>query len=104
MVCLEGLERGIDVHLNPLQRVFFYLPLEHSESLSMQKRCLDEMARLVELAPADCKKEFEGFLAYARAHYEVIEKYGRFPHRNAVLGRESTVEEKAYLSEPDAGF
>ena len=103
-LCLDGIEQGADQELSPLQRVFFYLPLEHSESLEMQQRCVDLMTHLVAIAPSDCREEFQGFLAYARAHLEVIEVYGRFPHRNAILKRESTAAEQAYLSQPDAGF
>lgn len=103
-LCLEGLEQGIDQQLDLLQRVFFYLPLEHSELSEMQQRSVAQMKKLVELAPGDLKKEFEGFHNYALAHLDVIEKYGRFPHRNAILGRDSSKEELAYLARPDAGF
>ncbi len=103
-LCKEGIELGVDLDLNPLQRVFFYLPLEHSESLQDQQRCVELMEGLVKIAPAGCRKEFEGFHGYARAHHAVIEKFGRFPHRNAILGRESTAPEKEYLAQPGAGF
>ncbi len=103
-LCKEGIELGVDLELVPLERVFFYLPLEHSESLQDQQRCVELMQELVSIAPPGCRKEFEGFYNYARAHHAVIEEFGRFPHRNAILGRDSTIAEKDYLAQPGAGF
>ena len=101
---LTGLAFNEDRELSEVERVFFYLPLEHSESLDDQKmsvKLFEELAR--EARPAF--KDFcETTLDYARKHLEVIERFGRFPHRNAVLRRPSTREEQAYLSEPGAGF
>lgn len=101
---LTGLAFNEDRELGEVERVFFYLPLEHSESLDDQKmsvKLFEELAR--EARPAF--KDFcETTLDYARKHLEVIERFGRFPHRNAVLRRPSTREEQAYLSEPGAGF
>lgn len=77
------------------RRMFFYLPFEHSEALADQRRCL-------ELVRARCPDET--YLKYAVAHLEVIERFGRFPHRNAILGRRNTEAEEAYLADPDAGF
>jgi uncharacterized protein (DUF924 family) len=73
--------------------MFMYLPFEHSESLADQ----DESVRLFTLLGEQLSK-------YAVEHRDVILRFGRFPHRNAVLGRESTPEEIAYLAEPDAGL
>lgn len=103
-LCLEGMEQEIDQELDLLQRVFFYLPLEHCESTEMQALSVKQMFSLFELAPADVKEEFKGTHEYALAHQDVIEKYGRFPHRNAILGRESSSEELLYLAQPGAGF
>jgi uncharacterized protein (DUF924 family) len=75
-------------------RVFFYLPFEHSEELADQHRA-------VELISALGNAEYT---KYAIAHLDVIERFGRFPHRNAILGRTSTPEEAAYLAEPGSGF
>ena len=88
-----------DAALPPFMRPFFYMPFEHSEALSMQNESVRLFVRLVAEAP-----EFEDMLAYARRHRDVIERFGRFPHRNAVLGRRSTDEELAYLAEPGSGF
>ena len=103
-LCLEGIEKGIDIELNPLQRVFFYLPLEHAESMSMQERSLKLQRHLLDNVDASLKPAFEGFYKYALAHKEVIEQFGRYPHRNTLLGRESTKEELEYLAQPGSGF
>jgi uncharacterized protein (DUF924 family) len=90
-----GLDRRWDRRLIPAQRAFFYMPLEHAEDLELQRlgvRCFDGLARTV--APP-YRKEYESFLDYARRHLEIIERFGRFPHRNAVLGRKPTAIERA---------
>lgn len=90
-----ALLRGHHKGLPPLRRRFLYLPFEHSESLSDQKYC-------VSLFEADgCDPQG---LDYARAHLAVIERFGRFPHRNAALERENTPDEEEYLAQPGAGF
>ena len=71
--------------------------IEHAESLPHQERCVELYERLAARAPAGLEARFEGFCQYARRHREVIRRFGRFPHRNAVLGREPTSEETAYL-------
>lgn len=102
--CVEGVESGIDAHLRPIQRVFFYLPLEHAESIDDQAWCVDLMRRLVDQAPQDQAEVFEGFVGYAEAHRKIIDRFGRFPHRNAILGRESTDEEIEFLKQPGSSF
>ncbi len=101
---LEGIENGIDLQLDLLQRVFFYLPLEHSELMTMQQRSVEMQKLLADSAPVDARGKFRDFHEYAILHLEVIEKYGRYPHRNAILGRHSTVEELEYLTQPGSGF
>ena len=103
-LCLEGIAKGIDTRLNPLQRVFFYLPLEHAESMPMQERSVSLQKQLLESVDASLKGAFQGFYNYALAHRQVIEKFGRYPHRNALLDRQSTEEELRYLAQPGAGF
>ena len=98
-LALEMLEVGDDLKLPPLQRWFAYLPLEHAESLSVQERCV---ALFEDLAGAD--PALAGALDYAERHRDVIRRFGRFPHRNAALGRDSTAEERAYLAMPGSGF
>lgn len=103
----QALAKGFDQQSAPAQRLFFYLPYEHSEELADQ-RLSEELTQALADAMADSQPEihkiFEGYVDYARRHREVIERFGRFPHRNASLGRESTPEELAYLSQPGAGF
>ena len=102
--CLSGIEAGLDKQLRPIERVFFYLPMEHAEDLSTQHRCLWHFQQLMEVVPANHRETFSSFLAFAESHAAVIEKFGRFPHRNAILGRESTPEELEYLAQPGSGF
>ena len=96
-VAREAVAAGFDTELHPLEATFLYLPFEHAESLPHQERCVELYERLAARAPAGLEARFEGFCQYARRHREVIRRFGRFPHRNAVLGREPTSEEIAYL-------
>lgn len=102
--CLSGLHDGLDKQLRPIERVFFYLPMEHAEDLELQQLCIAEFQQLVQEVPAQQRATFAGFLDYAEQHAAVIERFGRFPHRNAILGRESTPDERAYLAQPGSGF
>ena len=103
-VVSEALQQGFDQHLTFLQRTFLYMPLMHSECLSDQLRCVALFENLLSEVPADGKSVIGGNLKFARLHLELIERFGRFPHRNAVLGRESTAEEEAYLNGGGARF
>lgn len=103
-IVLPGLARGDDRRLSALQRVFAYLPLEHAEDLALQHRAVELFAQLCESAPPDERPMYLNFLGYARRHRDVIARFGRFPHRNQVMGRVSTESELAYLSQPSAGF
>ncbi|WP_424683063.1 DUF924 family protein [Frateuria sp. YIM B11624] len=96
---LEGLERRDDEALAPLERVFAYLPLEHAEDLGLQWRSVTLFRALSLQASPQGRGQYEGFLDYARRHCEVVARYGRFPHRNAALGRPSSPDELAYLAE-----
>ena len=92
-IARAAVARGIDQLLGPVERMFVYLPFEHSENLADQ----DESVRLFEALGDD-------LAVYAHRHREVIARFARFPHRNAALGRECTAEELVYLAEPGAGF
>ena len=96
VVAKYAISKGLDQVLSPIKRRFLYLPFEHSENLNDQRRCLE----LFEKIKADDPLGYE----YAQRHIEVIEKYGRFPHRNKILGRENTPEEEEYLAQPGSGF
>jgi uncharacterized protein (DUF924 family) len=93
------LAQGQDVELAPVQRVFVYLPLEHAEVLRLQ----EESVRLFTQLQAETP-DAQGWLDYAKRHHDVIARFGRFPHRNAILGRSSTPEELSFLSQPGSGF
>lgn len=103
-VALSGLARSDDRQLPAVQRVFAYLPLEHAEDSALQQRSVELFEALCAEVPTEQRKQFEEFLDYARRHREVIARFGRFPHRNATLGRVSTPEEMLYLAQPGAGF
>lgn len=97
---LEGLQKGDDKQLYPIERAFFYLPLEHSEDLDMQDLSVRSYQQLEEQSPQEIRPVMQNFLEYANKHREQIAHFGRFPHRNAILGRESTPEEIIFLTQP----
>lgn len=101
---LHALERGMDNALRPIERVFLYLPLEHSESRADQQRAVFLFEQLLRDVSEAHKKTFAGFVDFALRHRDVIARFGRFPHRNAILGRESTDEEQAFLKQPGSSF
>jgi uncharacterized protein (DUF924 family) len=103
-VVLSGIARADDRQLPALQRVFAYLPLEHAEDNALQQRSVAMFEALCAEVPPEQREQFEEFLDYARRHRDVIARFGRFPHRNAVLGRTSTSQEMIYLAQPGAGF
>ncbi len=103
-LCLNGLAQGIDTSLTVPERAFFYMPLEHAEDLSLQQQSVAVFTRLLEEAQAPLQGLCKGFLDYALRHLEVIERFGRFPHRNEVLGRNSTDEEIEFLKQPGSSF
>ena len=102
--CKEGLHRNAHLALRPIERVFFYLPLEHSESMDDQEQAVALFRELADSVGQQAKDVFRGFLDYAIRHREVIAQFGRFPHRNAILGRASTGEEIAFLRQPGSSF
>lgn len=102
--CREGLRKGEHLLLRPIERVFFYLPLEHSESMEDQDQSVALFRELVDGMGAQGREVFGGYLDYALRHREVIARFGRFPHRNPILGRASTGEETAFLKEPGSSF
>ncbi|UCJ19042.1 DUF924 domain-containing protein [Pseudomonas sp. MM211] len=100
----EGVTLGWDRQLPAIQRVFIYLVFEHAESVPQQLRAMQLFGELSESA-ADAERElFAGFLDYAERHLRIIERFGRFPHRNETLGRSSTDVELRFLLEPGSSF
>jgi uncharacterized protein (DUF924 family) len=93
-VARRAIERGFDGKLSRLQRLFLYLPFEHSEDLADQDLAMRLIGSL-----GDEEQTY-----WARRHHDVIARFGRFPHRNAILGRENTAEEEAFLKNPGSSF
>ncbi len=91
----EALERGFDRDLPQIQRLFLYLPLEHSEFLAEQQLSVHLIGEL---------DRDPRWLDYALRHRDIVARFGRFPHRNAILGRANTVEEEAFLSQAGSSF
>jgi uncharacterized protein (DUF924 family) len=102
--CKEGLSKGFQLSLRPLERVFFYLPLEHSESMEDQDRSLALYQELADDADPELRPTFDGFVRFAVRHRDIIKRFGRFPHRNQILGRGSSSEELAFLEEKGSSF
>ena len=101
---LDALAAGEDRQLAPIERVFLYLPLEHAESLELQERSVSLYEQLAHQAAGDERALFDGFLDYARKHRDVVARFGRFPHRNEILGRASTPDELEFLKQPGSRF
>lgn len=98
-VAQQAIAQGFDRQLEPIQRIFIYLPFEHSETLEHQQQSVALCQQLYAEAP-----ELEDILDYALRHQAVIERFRRFPHRNRILGRENTPEETAFLKQPGSSF
>ncbi|MFO1457154.1 MAG: DUF924 family protein [Steroidobacteraceae bacterium] len=97
---LDGMQKAADATLDPAGRMFFYMPLQHSEAPEVQEESVAAFRRLRDESPPEWREALDGVLDYAQRHRDIVARFGRFPHRNAVLGRESTAEESAWL---DAG-
>jgi uncharacterized protein (DUF924 family) len=93
-----AVERALDRELPPFQRMFVYMPFMHSENLEDQRRSVELFGRLAE------KPGAPDVTSYAVGHMEIVERFGRFPHRNEILGRETTPEEAEFLAGPDSSF
>lgn len=99
-----AIEGGVHARVHPFEAMFLYLPLEHSESLADQDECVRLFTELQARIAPELKTFGESVLDYARRHRVIVERFGRFPHRNAVLGRTSTPEEVEFLKTPGSGF
>lgn len=100
----DGLAHGGDMLLSPIQRVFIYLVLEHAENLAVQDLAVAHFTALRDIAAEHEQALFRDFLDYAERHREVISRFGRFPHRNANLGRDSSDAEQSFLQQPGSSF
>ena len=103
--CVEGAMAKKTTGLTPIQQAFFYMPLQHAESRKVQARSVALFRRLAEAVSPTYRETFETIAQFAELHHDIIERFGRFPHRNKLLGRNNTPEEDEYLSadSPDFG-
>jgi uncharacterized protein (DUF924 family) len=104
-LCVEGAMEKKDRGLTPIQRVFFYMPLQHAESAKVQAKSLELYNRLAETVSPTDRETFLTVAQFAELHKDIIDQFGRFPHRNKLLNRENTAEEAEYLAgdSPDFG-
>ena len=96
-IVLQAMALDIDRSLPRCARVFLYLPLMHAESLMLQDESVIKFTELHQHAPAELQPQLAGFVRYAEEHRDIVRRFGRFPHRNAALGRPSTEAEAEFL-------
>eukprot|EP01012_Entosiphon_sulcatum_P051589 TRINITY_DN70855_c0_g1_i1.p1 TRINITY_DN70855_c0_g1~~TRINITY_DN70855_c0_g1_i1.p1 ORF type:complete len:105 (+),score=21.71 TRINITY_DN70855_c0_g1_i1:101-415(+) len=97
-MCLDGLRDSVDQQLRPIARTQFYMPLVHAESLELQTEAVRRFEALVPEARPGERFVFERWVQVAYRHHWVISVFGRYPERNAIIGRQHTEEERAYLN------
>lgn len=93
----EALAQGLDEHLPWVGRMFLHMPLMHAEDLDLQEECVHCFTRLVAAVPAELRATITGSLRFAEQHRDIIARLGRFPYRNAALGRSSTAQDIEFL-------
>ena len=103
-VAVEGIDAGMDRDLGVAERIFLYMPLMHSEPIVDQDRCVELFAAWHDEAPAEAREPIAESLKFAHMHRDIVARFGRFPHRNAALGRASTEEELEFLKQPGSSF
>ena len=103
--CVEGAIKKHEQDLAPIEKVFFYMPLQHAESRKVQSKSVLLYKRLIASASPTYRETFETVLQFAELHRDIVDQFGRFPHRNTLLNRANTPEENEYLSgdSPDFG-
>jgi len=103
-LCIDGLGSGDDAKMHPVERSFFYLPLEHAEDLEKQNLGIRAYEQLAQDVPEQYRQTFAVALSFAKSHHYVIEKFGRFPELNEILDRESTAEELEFIASGKYSF
>jgi uncharacterized protein (DUF924 family) len=103
-LCVEGAATGAYKGLTPLQQAFYFMPLQHAESLRIQQRSLKIYEGLLASVSETLKATFATFAQFAELHHDIIAAHGRFPHRNRILGRPDTPDEAAYLESAGTSF
>lgn len=104
-LCVEGAMAKADQGLAPIERAFFYMPLQHAESAKVQAKSVELFNKLAEAVTPTYRETFSTMAQFAELHRDIIDQFGRFPHRNQLLGRQNTPEEDEYLAgdSPDFG-
>jgi uncharacterized protein (DUF924 family) len=97
-LCVEGAMEKKDKGLSPIQRAFFYMPLQHAESRKVQKKAVSIFNKLADAVSPTYRETFETMVQFAELHADIVERFGRFPHRNAIVGRANTPQEDEYLA------
>ena len=103
-VCYEGLDADFDADLSFDERLFFYLPLAHSEEMADHHRSIELLGGLVDSCAESLEGDAKNYLDFAGRHKAIVERFGRYPHRNETLGRASTPQEAEFLKEPGSAF
>ncbi|MDH5612707.1 MAG: DUF924 domain-containing protein [Gammaproteobacteria bacterium] len=103
-ICIEGIGSGDDMQLHPIERSFFYLPLEHAENIERQRLSVQAYIRLLADVPESHQQPYRDMLEYAMKHHYVIETFGRFPELNEILGRQSSEEELVFIKKQEYTF
>ena len=104
-LCVEGAMEKKDKGLTPIQQAFYYMPLQHAESRKVQAKSIKIYNRLAEVVSPTYRETFETIAQFAELHHDIVQQFGRFPHRNSLLNRDNTPEENEYLAgdSPDFG-
>jgi len=100
----QGIVNGEEKPLAHDERVFLYMPFEHSEDLADQELCVSLFERLCVGLSGEALKDAQDNVVYAQRHHDIVKRFGRFPHRNPILGRASTPEEAQFLTKPNSSF
>lgn len=101
---LSGMQSAADAALSPVERIFFYMPLQHAELRDAQEESVAAYRRLLNEAPAELRAMFTSALESAEEHRSIVARFGRFPHRNRLLGRANTADEEDYLGRGASTF
>jgi len=103
-ICIEGTMAGHYKPLSSYERMFFFMPLQHAESLRIQEKSVEIYSALAEKVSETLRETFLTTAQFAELHRDIVAEFGRFPHRNGILGRENTEAENAYLTGDGAAF
>ena len=103
-LCVQGAMEKMERSLSPIQKLFFFLPLQHAESRKVQAKSVEVFRHLAESVSETERETFMTVLQFAELHKDIIDQYGRFPHRNELLNRDNTPEENEYLAGDSLNF